>query len=118
MASGKRVGIATFWGLVFGVISWLLCGLSGPVPWSGILAIITGTAVMGFAIGISAWKISWFLHGLIMGLIFRIPSVFTAIWVEKGLMDVLWTIVTGLAFGLLIELLTSFVFKARMPQSK
>lgn len=118
MVNKKRVGIATFWGLVFGVISWLLCALCGPLPWSGIVSIITGTGLMGFGIGISGWQISWWLHGLIMGFIFRIPSAFTAIWVEKGALDVIWTIVTGLVFGLLIELITRFGFKARMPQSK
>jgi len=119
MVKGRRVGITTLWGLVFGVISWFLCALSGePVPWSGILSIITGTGLMGFGIGISGWRISWWVHGLIMGLIFRIPSVFTVIWVEKGMMDVVWTIVTGLVFGFLIELITSFGFKAKIPEGK
>jgi len=73
---------------------------------------------MGFGIGVSGWQISWWLHGLIMGLIYRIPSIFTAIWVEKGALDVALTIITGIIFGLLIELITSLGFKAKMPQKK
>lgn len=119
MANKKRVGVATLWGLIFGVVSWLLCALShGPLPWSGTVSIITMTGLMGFGIGISGWQISWWLHGLIMGLIYRIPASFFVIWVGQEALDVAWTIITGLAFGFLIELITSFAFKAKMSQGK
>jgi hypothetical protein len=119
MAHKKRVGVATLWGLIFGVVSWLLCALShGPLPWSGTVSIITLTGLMGFGIGISGWQISWWLHGLIMGLIYRIPASFFVIWVGQGALDVAWIIITGLVFGFLIELITSFAFKAKMSQGK
>jgi len=115
MANKERVGIATFWGLVFGVVSWLLCALShGPLPWSGTASVITMTGLMGFGIGISGWRISWWLHGLILGLIYRIPAAFTVIWVEQGVLNVAWTIITGIAFGFLVELITNLGFKAKM----
>jgi len=116
MISKKRVGIATIWGLIFGVVSWLLCALGGPLPWSGIVSIIILTGLMGFGIGISGWQIHWWLHGLIMGVIYRIPAAFTAIWVGKGALDFALTVITGLIFGFLIELITGLVFKAKMPQ--
>jgi len=119
MVYEKRVVCATIWGIVFGFISWALAMIGGRVPASGVVTIILSYAVMGFVIGISAWKIKWWIHGFLMGLIITLPTSFGALWVKRG-----WgagfipTIVTGIIFGFLIELLTTVVFKAEMREAK
>jgi len=119
MVYEKRVVSATIWGVVFGFISWALAMIGKAVPASGVVTIILSFSVMGFVIGISAWKIRWWIHGFLMGLIIILPSSFGAIWAGRG-----WgagfipTIVTGIVFGFLIELLTTVVFKAEMREGK
>lgn len=115
----KRVVSATVWGVIFGFILWALLTTSGKVTLSGAVSIILYQALMGFVIGISAWKISWWLHGLLIGLFFSLPLAFGSLWIGMG-----WgrgfalTLVIGIVFGFLIETLTTLVFKAemRIPQ--
>jgi len=115
----KRVVSTTVWGVIFGFILWALLTTSGKVTLSGAVSIILYQALMGFVIGISAWKISWWLHGLLIGLFFSLPLAFSSLWIGMG-----WgrgfalTLVIGIVFGFLIETLTTLVFKAemRIPQ--
>jgi hypothetical protein len=114
----KRLWIATVLGLVLGFVEWLLARGAGAVeiPWTGMVTIILSRGVLGFAIGISTWRLRWWSHGLALGLIFSLPQAFGALWVGfdwvGGLVAVL---VLGLVIGLLIELVTSVVFKASGP---
>jgi hypothetical protein len=80
----KRVIIATLSGIIFGVICNLLASGSGSLPWPITIQIITSRTLIGFAIGISSLKI---VH--------------------------VSTIVMGIIYGLLIELITSVIFKAK-----
>lgn len=119
MINKERVGIATVWGVIFGVVSWLWAMLGGNIfPWSGVVAVILMRTLMGFVIGISGWQVGWWLHGLLIGLLFGVPSGFTAIWTGYGWTGFGYTIGSGILFGFLIELITSFGFKARMPRGK
>jgi len=119
MVYQKRVICAAIWGIIFGFISWALSMISRPVPPFGIVTIILLFAIMGFMIGISAWRIKWWIHGVLIGLIISLPSGFGAIWVGRG-----WgagfipVIVAGIIFGFLIELLTTVAFKAEMREGK
>jgi len=70
---------------------------------------------MGFTIGISSWKIRWWLHGPIIGLLFVVLSGFIGLWIGDEWIDSLVTVGFQILFGFLIELITSLVFKARMP---
>jgi len=38
--------------------------------------------------------------------------------VEKGVLDVILTVITGLIFEFLIELITSFGFEVKVPETK
>ena len=113
----KRIVSATIWGVIFGFISWGLAQISGDIPLSGAVAIIFSQTLLGFVIGISAWKITWWLHGCLLGLFFSLPSGFTFIWVGFG-----WgagfvpTLIIGIIFGFLIEFLITVVFNAEMRQ--
>lgn len=64
MINLKRVTIATLSGIGFGVIFyWLICYPFGHIhPWPGIVTIILVRTLMGFTIGISAWKTAWWLR--------------------------------------------------------
>jgi len=115
MLSAKRLSIATVLGLVFGFLSWLVAGyvVTTPIPWSGAVTIILGRGALGFAIGLSAWRISWWLHGLLLGFIFSLPAAFAALlfgmnW-NPGFLAVL---LGGLLIGFLIEFMTTVAFRA------
>ena len=114
MISTKRVLIATVCGFVFGLVCM---GLASSSPDStdqlttGIkLSIVIGRTLMGFTIGISALRMSWWLHGLFIGCIASIPM---ALPTMDQSMIALWTVIMGLIYGLLTELITTIFFKAR-----
>ena len=119
----KRVLIATLSGLLFGFVCFQLASSGpAPLPWAVAVQIIASRTLIGFAIGISCLSLGhWAVHGLVMGMLFSLPLAFsglmapdnpeftrTAMWV--------WTVVFGMIYGLLIELITSVVFKS--PQKK
>lgn len=117
MVYQKRVICTTIWGIIFGFIFWTLSMRCWPAPASGIVSFILLYAVMGFVIGISAWRIRWWIHGFLMGLIISLPSGFgAAIW--KGCGWFIPIVVTGIVVGFLIELLTTVAFKAEMREGK
>jgi len=121
MVSGKRILIATVLGLIFGVITYLLVQPSAPpggIPMSGVLAIILGRGVMGFAIGISACQIRWWLHGIVMGFIFSLPGAFGSVWVGFGQASLVRSLILGIVYGFLVELITAVVFKARVSEAR
>ncbi len=113
MLNIKRLIIATFFGIVFGFVCWILSSSGGPQPWYNTLAIILGRTLIGFGIGISALKIKWWLHGIIIGFLFSLPPAFYAFYVPgREIFIFLGTIIMGVIYGFLIELLTTLVFKA------
>ena len=115
----KRVVSTTIWGIIFGFISWGLIGISGKVSLFGAIAIILWWSLLGFTVGISAWKIKWWLHGILLGLFFSIPAGFFCLWSKLDVgMGFVLPIILGIVFGLLIELLTTVVFKAEMREAK
>lgn len=119
MVYQKRVVCATVWGIILGFVAWALAiMIYGAIPASGIVAIILSFIVMGFVIGISAWKIKWWIHGFSIGLIISLPSSFGAVWVGGGTAFILYKVVAGIIFGFLIELLTTVVFKAELREEK
>jgi hypothetical protein len=116
----KRTTVATISGVIFGFVCLGLSSTSpGSLSWPVAVQIITSRTLIGFAIGISSLSIGhWAIHGLIMGMLFSLPLAFsglmapdnpefskTAMWV--------WTVVLGMIYGLLIEAITSALFKAR-----
>ena len=70
-------------------------------------------------IGISALSLGhWAIHGLFMGLVFSLPLAFSSLMApenpefSKAAMWT-WTVVLGMIYGLLIEVITTALFKAR-----
>ena len=120
MLKGKRLLIATLSGLVCGFICFGLAS-SGPakLPVPVALQIIIERTLIGFAIGISSLTLKhWSLHGIIMGFIFSIPLAISGLMApdnpefSKTMMFVM-TIVLGMIYGLLIETVTTKLFKAK-----
>jgi hypothetical protein len=116
----KRLIISTLLGVVFGFVCYGFASI-GQNEISTLLAlnIILGRTLIGVAIGISRFTLKhWSLHGIIMGLVFSIPAGFGAMLGPENpefshTMLMTSTIVMGMIYGFLIELITSLVFKAK-----
>ena len=117
----KRLLIATLLGLIFGFVCFGMAS-SGENEMGFILAasIILGRTLIGFGIGISRFPMKhWSIHGLVMGFIFSIPAGLGAMLGAEGTgfspnMMLISTIVMGMIYGFLIELITTVLFKAKM----
>ncbi len=114
MLTPKRVIIATISGIIFGFVC-LGFALSNPdssetlscsIKWS----IVIGRAMLGFIIGISALRMPWWLHGIVLGIIASIPM---AVPIIDNMTIAIGTMVMGVVYGFLIELITSVLFKAK-----
>ncbi len=116
----KRLIITTLLGLVFGFVCYFMAS-SGENEISKMLAIniILGRTLIGFAIGISRFPMkNWAIHGLVMGLIFSLPAGFGAMLAPENPdfshnQMFVATLVMGIIYGFLIELITTVLFKAR-----
>lgn len=114
----KRLLIATLSGLLFGFVCYSFALSSGGLPTPVVLQIIASRALIGFAIGISILNLHWSLHGVLMGLLFSLPLAFSTLMApetpgfSKTAMFVS-TIVMGGIYGLLIEVITTVLFKLK-----
>ena len=116
----KRVIVATVSGLVFGFVCFGFAS-SGPEPlaWPLTAQIILSRTLLGFAIGISSLNLGhWAVHGLIIGTIFSLPLAFSGLMAPENPQfshTTMWvsTMVMGMIYGVVIELVTSVVFKAK-----
>ena len=114
MLTTKRVIITTICGFVFGIVCMLLASsnpnatepLSTTMKWM----IIISRTMLGFTIGISALRLNWWLHGIVLGAITSIPMAVPTI---DRLGIAIGSIVMGMIYGFLTELITSVLFKAR-----
>ena len=116
----KRLIISTLLGVVFGFVCYGFASSGqNEIPTMLAVNIILGRTLIGVAIGISRFSLKhWSLHGIIMGLIFSLPAVFGAMLVPENpefnhTMLFVSTIVMGMIYGFLIELITSVIFKAK-----
>ncbi len=112
MLTTRRVLVASLCGLVFGVVCMLFAS-SNPdtiVTTATKGTIIFGRGLMGFTIGISALRMSWWLHGIVIGLVASIPM---AIPVMDNPGIAVGTFVMGMIYGFLTELITTVIFKAK-----
>jgi hypothetical protein len=114
MLTLKRVLIATLCGFIFGIICMLLANSNPaavePIPITIRGMIIGSRTLLGFTIGISALCLVWWQHGLVLGFITSIPI---ALMKMDDISIMISTLVMGLIYGFLTELITSIVFKAK-----
>jgi hypothetical protein len=111
----KRLVICTILGLIAG----LLCFLGGKYA-AGVtfttfmaLAIIANRGFIGFAIGISRWRIPWFLHGIIVGFLGTLPAALPALDAPGAAKGFIMFLIFGGVWGFLIELF-ALLFGAKM----
>lgn len=117
----KRLIIATLSGLLFGFVcfGFACSGSEGIETWLGI-TIISGRTLMGFGIGISRFPMkNWAINGIVMGFIFSLPAAFGTMMGPLNPeftpeMLAVSTVVMGIIYGFLIELITSVFFKANI----
>ena len=122
MPKTKRIIIATSSGLLFAFVCLGLSKLSpasGALTWPITVQLILSRTLIGFAIGISCISLRhWSLHGLLMGFVFSLPFAFSGLEVPENLeynkvIIFMATLILGMVYGLLIEIITSAVFKAK-----
>lgn len=63
----------------------------------------------------------WLIHGAVIGIIFSVPLAFSGLMAPDNpeyskSMIFIMTIVLGLIYGVLIEFVTTVLFKAKMPE--
>ncbi|OQX90925.1 MAG: hypothetical protein B6D57_01575 [Candidatus Coatesbacteria bacterium 4484_99] len=112
----KRVFWATLLGVLFGIFCAWGSKNSGydmtREMWAGI---IMNRALIGFAIGISRWRIQYMLHGVIVGFIITLGlSIYPLFAKPISINGFLMLSIAGIVYGFLIELLTTKVFRAPM----
>ena len=123
MHKTRRILVASLAGVLFGFVCFAFAwhGSQGALPWPAAVQIITSRTLIGLAIGISSLRLGhWSIHGLVMGALFSVPLAFSGLMAPdnpdfpKSSMFA-FTILLGMIYGLLIELITSVLFKARVP---
>jgi hypothetical protein len=120
MKRTKRIVIATLSGVLFGFVCFAFASSgSGKLPLPIMLQIIASRTLIGFAIGISGISLKhWSLHGLVMGTVFSLPLAFSGLMAPENpafsqASMFISTVVMGLIYGLLIEVITSVLFRAK-----
>jgi hypothetical protein len=116
----KRILIATLSGVLFGFVCFGLAS-TGPekLALPIILQIIASRTLIGFAIGISGISLRhWIIHGLVIGLIFSLPLAFSGLMAPESpeyskISIFISTIVFGMIYGFLVEMITSLLFKTK-----
>jgi hypothetical protein len=106
--TGKRVIACTLFGIIAGILCWLVSQYGGkaamPFTTGIILGIILNRAFIGFTIGLSGWRTNWAFHGVVIGLLGSLPLSVYALGNPNGLRGFLLLEVAGGVWGLLIEL--------------
>src|SRR5512146_631262 len=120
MSSTTRVIVATVMGFATGFIC-LAFASSGPqsLPAPVAYQIVFTRALAGFAIGISVFRINWLIHGAVLGLLFSLPLAFSNLMApenpEFSRSSMFFaSLIMGLIYGVLIEFVTSVLFKAKI----
>ena len=120
MKKTKRIIIATILGLLCGFVCLALASSGeGELPYAVKQQILFSRMLIGFAIGISSLKSHWTLHGILLGMLFSLPLAFSGLMAPENpefssVMIFISTIVMGIIYGFLIELITTVVFKAKV----
>jgi hypothetical protein len=122
MLSSKRVIVASLMGIVTGFICVAFAS-GGPAspPAPVLYQIVFTRALAGFAIGISILRMGhWLIHGAVLGFLFSLPLAFSNLMApdsaefSRSSMFIA-AVVMGLIYGVLVEFVTTVLFKARMP---
>ena len=120
MLSAKRVIIAIIFGIIAGVICLVLGMLKYPEAEFDaveILWVFINRTLIGFVIGISAWRIHWVWHGIILGGIVGLPFSYWMLLRGADFLNFIMVLLISCFFGFFIVLFTSAIFKAKVKSS-
>lgn len=110
----KRLLVCITGGFIAGIICSIGGHLSGNIPELSFFP-VAGTffnrLMLGFFIGISRLKTNYLLHGMLIG--FLVSLISSISFLEDGITGFLLFTLAGIVYGLLIELFTTKVFKAK-----
>ena len=111
----KRVILATFFGLITGLVCYLggRFGLGDEISTTMFFYIMVNRTLIGFVIGISTLKLHWAAHGLIIGLLVGSPFTIGCLLEEGNVETAIAALVLSAIYGFIIELFTSVVFGAK-----
>ena len=113
MVNGTRLVLTTIFGIIAGLCTWWWIGA---IPAAEAWTVVLSRALLGFGIGLSAWKANWAAHGIVLGIIFSLPGAADAVWNHSGAAGFWGWIVSGLVIGFLIELFATPIFhSSRQP---
>ncbi len=111
----QRLILSTILGAVAGIVCYLLSkdkfSYTPQIMWSTIL----NRTMIGFALGISGLKWPYFLTGIIVGAIISLPLSVPA-YITNGLIPFLMITIAGAVYGLIIEIITSGIFKLKVKK--
>ena len=112
MLTTKRVLIATICGFIFGIVCmfFAMSNPEGTAPIPVLLTILLSRGLMGFSIGVSALKMNWWQHGIFWGALSSLP-MFAA--TMDNMEIAIGSVVMGVVYGFLTELITSVFFKVK-----
>ncbi len=111
MVNPKRIIVATTFGIVAGIICLIgAISLNLEIDALRLIFIIVNRTLIGFVIGISALRMKWVLHGLLLGEIVGLPF-FLFDLMEVDLSIALGVLIINGLFGIMIEFFTTIVFK-------
>ncbi len=116
----KRIIIATLSGLLFGFVCYTMASSSGSLPTPVAWQIVVSRTLIGFAIGLCGFKMKhWAFRGLVLGFIFSLPLGISGLMGPdnpefSNCMILISTIIMGAVYGVLIEVITTVLFKARI----
>ncbi len=113
MLTSKRVIITTLCGALCGLFCMFLASSdpnAAPLSVNTKWLIVLGRTMLGFTIGISALRLNWWLHGIVLGII---TSIIMAVPVLSDPKIAVGTMVMGVVYGVLIELVATKFFKAK-----
>lgn len=119
MVDKRRLLVATIFGYVAGIICYLggKYGLKDEISPAMLLYILVNRAWIGFAIGMSPFQMHWAPHGLLMGLVAGLPFTVGCLLEENNAETAIAALILGAFYGLMIEFLTSVVFRAGSARS-
>jgi hypothetical protein len=104
--------------LLGGVICSIICATGMKLTGAGaaipiILASGIGNRVLiGFVLGISRWKTNHILHGAIIGLVVTLSTSIGLL--TQNIQGFMMYTCAGIIYGILIEILATNIFKAKM----
>ena len=114
MVYAKRLIICIILGFITGILCYQGGKYAGVQFTTGMMwGTIFNRTVIGFIIGVSAWRVHWAIHGIVIGLIGTLPMAFGG--PEGGSVFIL--LLFGALWGFLIELFATPIFKAPMKRA-